>query len=74
MSCKHLKELYQTCRRYNLKLSSSDLIRMVCPTCGVEEECPSLLYEQYESRHADDRDDSPEKKNPPRDQNGLPGP
>jgi hypothetical protein len=52
MSCKHLKELYEMCMRHNLKLSSTDLIRIVCPQCGVEEECPSLLY----------RDDEPPPK------------
>lgn len=44
MSCKHLRELYEMCERHSLKLSSTDLIRIVCPQCGVEEQCPSLLY------------------------------
>ncbi len=52
MTCKHLRELIETCRRNNLKFSSSDLIRMVCPNCGVEEECPSVLWEEYEGSHA----------------------
>jgi hypothetical protein len=51
MSCKHLKELYDICQTHSLKLSSSDLIRIVCPQCGVEEVCPSLLAEEYETRH-----------------------
>jgi len=54
MSCKHLKELYDLCARNNVKLSSTDLIRMVCPQCGIEEECPSLLCADYEARHKDD--------------------
>jgi len=51
MTCKHLKELYEICQTHRLKLSSSDLIRIVCPQCGVEEVCPSVLAEEYETRH-----------------------
>ena len=56
MPCKHLHELIEVCQRNNLKLSSSDLIRMVCPSCGVEEECPSTLCDEYDATHdgADD--------------------
>jgi hypothetical protein len=50
MACQHLKALYEMCRKHNLKLSSTDLIRIVCPSCGVEEVCPSVLYEEYEAR------------------------
>jgi hypothetical protein len=56
MSCKHLRELYETCARNNVKLSSSDLIRMVCAECGIEEECPSLLCADYDTLHKDDED------------------
>jgi predicted RNA-binding Zn-ribbon protein involved in translation (DUF1610 family) len=51
MTCKHLKQLYDYCLTHNLKLSSTDLIRIVCPQCGVEEVCPSMLSEEYESKH-----------------------
>ena len=51
MSCKHLQELYAMCARNNVKLSSTDLIRVVCSECGVEEECPSLLCAEYDARH-----------------------
>lgn len=51
MTCKHLKELYEICQTHQLKLSSTDLIRIVCPQCGVEEVCPSVLAEEYETRH-----------------------
>ncbi|NLS96199.1 MAG: hypothetical protein GXX96_29010 [Planctomycetaceae bacterium] len=51
MPCKHLHELIEMCERNHLKLSSSDLIRMVCPSCGVEEECPSTLYDEYDATH-----------------------
>jgi hypothetical protein len=51
MTCKHLKELFALCETHHLKLSSADLIHIVCPQCGVEEVCPSVLNEEYESRH-----------------------
>lgn len=51
MSCKHLKELYEMCARNDVKLSSTDLIRVVCSQCGVEEECPSLLCAAYDALH-----------------------
>jgi hypothetical protein len=51
MTCKHLKELYEICQTHRLKLSSTDLIRIVCPQCGVEEVCPSVLADEYETRH-----------------------
>lgn len=51
MTCQHLKELYETCRRHQLRLSSSDLIRIVCPECGVEEVCPAVLCDEYDKRH-----------------------
>jgi len=54
MPCHHLREMFEVCRAHNLKLSSSDLIRIVCPACGVTEECPSLLCEEYDSQHAGD--------------------
>lgn len=55
MTCKHLRELYETCRLHNLKLSSSDLIRIVCTECGIEEVCPSVLCDEYETRHKETR-------------------
>jgi hypothetical protein len=57
MTCKHLRELYETCQAEGLKLSSSDLIRILCPQCGVEEVCPSVLLAEYESRHRDQTSD-----------------
>ncbi len=51
MTCKHLKELYEMCRVHQVRLSSSDLIHMVCSQCGIEEVCPSVLCEEYETRH-----------------------
>lgn len=57
MTCKHLKELYEICQSHNLRLSSSDLIRIVCPQCGIEEVCPSVLQEEYELRHGEEPED-----------------
>jgi hypothetical protein len=53
MTCRHLKQLYETCQMHHLKLSSSDLIRIMCPECGVEEVCPSVLTAEYDARHLD---------------------
>jgi hypothetical protein len=65
MACKHLKELFEICQQHNLKLSSTDLIRIVCPSCGVEEVCPSVLSDEYDARHdsldQDRPEDSPEE-------------
>jgi hypothetical protein len=61
MTCKHLKQLYDYCQTHNLKLSSSDLIRIVCPQCGVEEVCPSVLSEEYEARHHKEEDGKDEE-------------
>lgn len=57
MPCKHLHELIELCERNQIKLSSSDLIHMVCPHCNVEEECPSTLYDEYDASHQDADED-----------------
>ena len=51
MPCTHLQHLYEYCRTHDLKLSSSDLIRIICPQCGVDEVCPSLIAAEYDVRH-----------------------
>lgn len=61
MTCVHLRELYQVCQNHDLKLTSSDLIRIVCPQCGVIETCPSVIAAEYESRpHAAEESPPPE--------------
>jgi len=55
MACVHLRRLYQLCQEEGLRLSGSDLIRIVCDQCGVQEECPSLLLEAYEAREGTQR-------------------
>jgi len=67
MPCRHLRDLYEVCKAHNLKLSSSDLIRIVCPACGVTDVCPSMLCDEYDSQHPDEADESaklPSKKPP----------
>ena len=59
MACQDLKALYEMCRRNNLKLSSSDLIRITCPHCGVDEVCPSVLCEEYDMRHPGEETSEP---------------
>jgi len=49
MVCRHLKELYQLCETNQLRLGSSDLIRVVCGQCNEEETCPSVLMDEYDS-------------------------
>jgi len=58
MTCEHLQQLFHLCQTSQLKLSSSDLIHIVCKQCDREEVCPSVLVEQFELRRAD-RDASP---------------
>ena len=53
MACVHLQQLYQLCQDHELKLSSSDLIRVVCPQCGEQEVCPSMLTDEYDLRESE---------------------
>ena len=53
MTCVHLQTLYQLCEDNELKLSSSDLIHVVCLQCRREEVCPSTLTDEYEQRRED---------------------
>lgn len=54
MPCVHLQQLYQLCRDSQVKLSSAELIHIVCRQCNQEEVCPSLLFEQYEEMNQED--------------------
>ena len=54
MTCVHLKQLYQICELHDLKLSSSDLIRITCPECGVQETCPSAHLNEFETNEDDE--------------------
>jgi hypothetical protein len=46
MTCHHLQSLYELCRNSGIKLSSSDLIRVVCTECEIEEVCPAEIFEE----------------------------
>ena len=48
MPCVHLRELYSICQEHDLKITSSDLVRIVCKQCGVVETCPSMLAQDYD--------------------------
>ena len=51
MTCKHLQQLFNLCQEHELKLGSSDLVRVVCQKCGEKEVCPSTLMDEYDSEH-----------------------
>jgi hypothetical protein len=43
--CVHLTQLIQLCEQSNVRLSSSDLIHIVCKQCEKQEVCPSNLLD-----------------------------
>ncbi|WP_254513580.1 hypothetical protein [Anatilimnocola floriformis] len=49
MTCVHLQQLVQLCHDSELRLSSSDLIHIVCKQCGKQDVCPSNLVEQFDA-------------------------
>lgn len=51
MTCMHLQQLYRLCQEHDLKISSSDLVRVVCRQCGEQEVCPSTLATEYDALH-----------------------
>lgn len=57
MICVHLKELYSLCEQHELRLGGSDLIRIVCRQCELEDTCPSVLMDEYEATHPESEDD-----------------
>jgi len=66
MTCVHLQQLYKLCREYDLRVGGSDLIRVVCHQCGVQEVCPSTMI--------DDSDDASEMtQNETNSTNSAPG-
>jgi hypothetical protein len=48
MACVHLRKLYQLCEDNDVKLSGSDLVRIVCHQCGVQEVCPATILDETE--------------------------
>ncbi len=63
MTCVHLQQLYSLCQQHDLKLASSDLIRVVCSQCGEQEVCPYTLTDEYDQRVA--RQEAAAMKTPP---------
>lgn len=57
MPCVHLTQLIQLCEHSNIRLSSSDLIHIVCKQCEKQEVCPSALLDEVPT--ADDADVTP---------------
>lgn len=66
MTCQHLRQLYHFCKEQNLQLElgSSDLIRIVCHECGIQDVCPSMLTDEYEAKHPDEASESGEEPAP----------
>ncbi len=60
MTCVHLRQLYKLCEEHDLKLSGTDLIRVVCNQCGEQEVCPSVLTSEYEAKEAKGVSETPE--------------
>lgn len=56
MVCSHLRELYELCENNELRLSSSDLVRVVCKKCEEVETCPSTLMDEYDSLQPEAKD------------------
>ena len=68
MTCIHLRQLYKLCDDHDLKLSGSDLIRVVCNQCGEQEVCPSTLTDEYDAKQAHQADEArTTEKQPPED-------
>ena len=63
MTCIHLKQLYELCQDQSLRLSSSDLVHVVCEQCGKKEVCPSLLMDQYEEEDSGQAEAGQTQKN-----------
>ncbi len=50
MTCEHLRQLYKLCQTQNLRISSSDVVRIACKECNEVDVCPSILSDEYEAR------------------------
>lgn len=69
MTCSHLQQLFKLCQQHDLKLASSDLIRVACNQCGEQEVCPSTLTDEYDVWVAQN---AQQPDSPPKD--AAPGP
>jgi hypothetical protein len=57
MTCVHLRKLYELCAQNEIKLSSAELVHVVCTQCGQKEVCPSMLLEEVEWHESHPRGD-----------------
>ena len=62
MTCEHLRQLYELCQNHDMKISSADVVRIVCNECNAIEVCPSVLSDEYESRNSKSETKSADKK------------
>ena len=53
MTCEHLRKLYQLCQSQELKISSADVVRIVCKQCQEVEVCPSMMTDEYNARQSE---------------------
>ena len=57
MTCKHLRKLYQLCQEHDLKIASSDIVRITCKECEEVEVCPSTLMDEYDARREEEEEE-----------------
>lgn len=53
MPCEHLRKFFQLCQDNELKISSSDVIRITCQKCAEIEVCPDMLTDEYDARQTE---------------------
>jgi hypothetical protein len=61
MTCVHLQQLFKLCQDQKLKLGGSDLIRVVCHQCGLQEVCPSTLMDEFDANQSQPAIDTKQK-------------
>ncbi|HTN74977.1 MAG TPA: hypothetical protein VL096_07010 [Pirellulaceae bacterium] len=47
MTCVHLRKLYELCQQSEIRITSLDMVHVVCHQCGQKEVCPSMLMDEY---------------------------
>ena len=48
MTCVHIQKIYQLCREHDIKIGSTDVVRLICGECQQIEVCPSLKADEYD--------------------------
>ncbi len=62
MTCRHLQKLYQLCQLHDIKMSSSDIVRIACGECRRIEVCPAVMFDECEKQFPDVEDISSESQ------------